>query len=31
MNVAPFIHTRKLGKLNVGTVTLAHGGGGKAM
>jgi hydrogenase expression/formation protein HypE len=31
MNVAPFIHTRKLGKVNVGTVTLAHGGGGKAM
>ncbi len=35
MNVAPFIntgiHTRKLGKVNVQTVTLAHGGGGKAM
>ena len=31
MNVAPFIRTRKLGKVNVETVTLAHGGGGKAM
>jgi hydrogenase expression/formation protein HypE len=31
MNVAPFIRTRQLGKVNVGTVTLAHGGGGKAM
>lgn len=31
MNVAPFIRTRKLGKVSVGTVTLAHGGGGKAM
>ncbi len=31
MNVAPFIKTRRLGKLSVGTVTLAHGGGGKAM
>ena len=31
MNVAPFIRARRLGKLNVETVTLAHGGGGKAM
>ncbi|MGY4334984.1 hydrogenase expression/formation protein HypE [Bradyrhizobium sp. LB7.2] len=31
MNVAPFIHARKLGKVNVEKVTLAHGGGGKAM
>jgi hydrogenase expression/formation protein HypE len=31
MNVAPFIRTRKLGKVSVETVTLAHGGGGKAM
>jgi len=31
MNVAPFIRTRQLGKVNVDTVTLAHGGGGKAM
>jgi hypothetical protein len=31
MNVAPFIKTRRLGKVSVGTVTLAHGGGGKAM
>jgi hydrogenase expression/formation protein HypE len=31
MNVAPFIHARRLGKVNVATVTLAHGGGGKAM
>jgi hydrogenase expression/formation protein HypE len=31
MNVAPFIQTRRLGKVSVGTVTLAHGGGGKAM
>ena len=31
MNVAPFIRTRRLGKVSVGTVTLAHGGGGKAM
>jgi hydrogenase expression/formation protein HypE len=31
MNVAPVIHTRQLGKVNVGTITLAHGGGGKAM
>jgi hydrogenase expression/formation protein HypE len=31
MNVAPFIRTRRLGKVNVDTVTLAHGGGGKAM
>ena len=31
MKVAPFIKTRRLGKVSVGTVTLAHGGGGKAM
>ena len=31
MNVAPFIRTRRLGKVSVDTVTLAHGGGGKAM
>ena len=31
MNVARFIRTRRLGKVSVGTVTLAHGGGGKAM
>jgi len=31
MNVAPFIKARRLGKVSVGTVTLAHGGGGKAM
>ena len=31
MNVAPFIRNRRLGKVSVGTVTLAHGGGGKAM
>lgn len=31
MNVASFIQTRKLGKVNVEKVTLAHGGGGKAM
>jgi hydrogenase expression/formation protein HypE len=31
MNVAPIIHTRKLGKVSVEKVTLAHGGGGKAM
>jgi hydrogenase expression/formation protein HypE len=31
MNVASFIRTRRLGKVNVDTVTLAHGGGGKAM
>jgi len=31
MNVAPFIKPRRLGKVSVGTVTLAHGGGGKAM
>jgi len=30
MNVAPFIRTRRLGKVSVDTVTLAHGGGGKA-
>ncbi|OSI61139.1 hydrogenase expression/formation protein HypE [Bradyrhizobium canariense] len=31
MNVAPFVHARKLGKVSVDKVTLAHGGGGKAM
>jgi len=31
MNVAPFAHSRQLGKVHVPTVTLAHGGGGKAM
>jgi hydrogenase expression/formation protein HypE len=31
MNVAPSLHPRRLGKVSVGTVTLAHGGGGKAM
>ena len=31
MNVAPFIRARPLGKVHVPTVTLAHGGGGRAM
>src|SRR6476469_2282447 len=31
MNVAPFIHARKLGKVSVDKVTLSHCGGGKAM
>ncbi|MGF1619550.1 MAG: hydrogenase expression/formation protein HypE [Rhodomicrobiaceae bacterium] len=31
MTVVPFRRTRPLGRLNVPTVTLAHGGGGKAM
>jgi hydrogenase expression/formation protein HypE len=31
MNVAPLISPRQLGKVHVPTVTLAHGGGGKAM
>jgi hydrogenase expression/formation protein HypE len=31
MNVAPFTRSRRLGKVHVPTVTLAHGGGGKAM
>jgi hydrogenase expression/formation protein HypE len=31
MNIAPFVRSRPLGKINVPTVTLAHGGGGKAM
>jgi hydrogenase expression/formation protein HypE len=31
MNVAPFIRARRLGRVSVDTVTLAHGGGGKAM
>jgi hydrogenase expression/formation protein HypE len=31
MNIVPTFHPRRLGKVNVPTVTLAHGGGGKAM
>ena len=31
MTAMPFVGTRRLGKVNVPTVTLAHGGGGKAM
>src|SRR5277367_4093854 len=31
MNVAPHIRSRPLGQVHVPTVTLAHGGGGKAM
>ena len=31
MNVVPFIEKRARGKVHVPTVTLAHGGGGKAM
>src|SRR6516165_9778713 len=31
MNIASFIRPRTLGKVHVPTVTLAHGGGGKAM
>lgn len=31
MNVATFIRARTLGKVHVPTVTLAHGGGGRAM
>ena len=31
MNIAPFYRSRPLGKVFVPTVTLAHGGGGKAM
>jgi hydrogenase expression/formation protein HypE len=31
MNINPFIRARRLGQVNVPTVTLAHGGGGKAM
>src|SRR5208337_1904124 len=31
MNIAPFIYKRPRGKVHVPTVTLAHGGGGKAM
>ncbi len=31
MTIIPFIRTRPRGKVNVPTVTLAHGGGGKAM
>lgn len=31
MNILPFVRTRTLGKVGVSAVTLAHGGGGKAM
>ena len=31
MNMLPIHRTRQLGKIHVPTVTLAHGGGGKAM
>jgi hydrogenase expression/formation protein HypE len=31
MNIVPSFRSRRLGKVNVPTVTLAHGGGGKAM
>jgi hydrogenase expression/formation protein HypE len=31
MNIAPLIHKRQRGRVHVPTVTLAHGGGGKAM
>lgn len=31
MNVAPRIRARTLGQVHVPTVTLSHGGGGKAM
>ena len=31
MNIVPFVHKRPRGKVHVPTVTLAHGGGGKAM
>jgi len=31
MNVIPFVRTRPRGRVNVPTVTLSHGGGGKAM
>ncbi|MES5481822.1 hydrogenase expression/formation protein HypE [Bradyrhizobium sp. INPA03-11B] len=31
MNIVPFVKARTLGKVNVSAVTLAHGGGGKAM
>lgn len=31
MNILPFVRTRRLGKVSVSSVTLAHGGGGKAM
>lgn len=31
MNLVPNMRSRRLGKVNVPTVTLAHGGGGKAM
>ncbi|GLR83748.1 hydrogenase expression/formation protein HypE [Bradyrhizobium iriomotense] len=31
MNIIPFVKARRRGKVNVSAVTLAHGGGGKAM
>ena len=31
MNIVPFVPRRLRGKVHVPTVTLAHGGGGKAM
>jgi hydrogenase expression/formation protein HypE len=31
MTIVPFSRSRRLGRVNVPTVTLAHGGGGKAM
>src|SRR5215471_12664304 len=31
MNVAPIVRVRRRGKVHVPTITLAHGGGGKAM
>ena len=31
MNIVPFIRSRPLGRVHVPTVTLSHGGGGKAM
>jgi hydrogenase expression/formation protein HypE len=31
MTIVPFLPPRRLGRVNVPTVTLAHGGGGKAM
>jgi len=31
MNIAPLVHMRRPGKVHVPAVTLAHGGGGKAM
>ena len=31
MNVVPFIRSRRLGKVSLPRISLAHGGGGKAM